>query len=42
MLDITPDGFVLKERAPGITVEEIVSKTKGRLTVPAEVPEMML
>ena len=42
VLDITPDGFVLKERAPGISVEEIVSKTKGRLTVPDEVPEMML
>ncbi len=42
VLDVTPDGFVLKERAPGVTVEEIKSKTLGRLTVPGEVPEMQL
>jgi len=42
VLDITEEGFVLKERAPGITVEEIISKTKGRLTVPDVVPEMQL
>lgn len=41
-LDITPDGFLLKERAPGVTVEEIVSKTAGRLLVPDHVPEMKL
>ncbi|MEO8171718.1 MAG: 3-oxoacid CoA-transferase subunit B [Sediminibacterium sp.] len=40
VLDITEDGFVLKERAPGISVEEIVSKTAGRLHVPDVVPEM--
>jgi len=42
VLDITPDGFLLLERAPGVTVEEIKSKTKGRLIVPATVPEMVL
>lgn len=40
VLDITPDGFLLKERAPGVTVEEIVSKTAGRLVVPDHVTEM--
>jgi 3-oxoacid CoA-transferase subunit B len=40
VLDITSEGFVLKERAPGISVEEIVAKTAGRLTVPEFVPEM--
>ena len=40
VLDITPDGFVLLERAPGVTVEEIISKTKGRLIIPGEIPEM--
>lgn len=40
VLEITADGFELKERAPGVTVEEIVSKTKGRLKIPAFVPEM--
>jgi len=33
-------GFILLERAPGITVEEIQSKTAGRLVVEGEVPEM--
>ena len=42
VLDITPEGFLLRERAPGITVEEIISKTAGKLNVPKEVPEMKL
>lgn len=42
VLDITPEGFVLLERAPGVSVEEIVSKTAGRLTVPDFVPEMKI
>lgn len=41
-LEITPEGFVLKERAPGVTVEEIQAKTKGRLIVEGEIPEMVL
>lgn len=40
VLDITENGFVLKERAPGVTVEEIIAKTAGRLHVPDNVPEM--
>lgn len=40
--DIDERGFVLRERAPGITVEEIVAKTAGRLVVEGEVPEMHL
>ncbi len=40
VLDVTPDGFKLLERAPGVTVEEIVLKTAGKLTVEGEVPEM--
>jgi 3-oxoacid CoA-transferase subunit B len=42
VLDITSEGFLLLERAPGISVEEIVAKTEGRLTVPDFVPEMQL
>ena len=39
-LEIADDAFHLKERAPGVSVEEIVAKTGGKLVVPAEVPEM--
>lgn len=42
MLEVTPDGFLLKERAPGVSVDEIRQKTLGRLVVPSEVPEMFL
>lgn len=42
VLDIVPEGFRLLERAPGVTVEEIVAKTAGRLIVPSEVPEMKI
>lgn len=42
VLDITPEGFRLLERAPGVTVDEIRSKTAGRLIAPDEVPEMEL
>ncbi len=40
VLDVTPDGFKLLERAPGVSVEEIVSKTAGKLLVEGEIPEM--
>ncbi len=42
VLDVTPDGFKLVERAPGVLVEEIKSKTAGRLIVEGEIPEMNL
>ena len=41
VLDITENGFMLLERAPRVTVEEIQGKTAGRLIVPGEVPEMV-
>ena len=41
VLEIDPTGgFVLLERAPGITVEEIKAKTAGKLIVRGEIPEM--
>ncbi len=41
VLKIDPEhGFVLLERAPGVSVEEIRSKTAGRLIVEGDVPEM--
>lgn len=42
VLNITPNGFELLERAPGISVDEIVAKTAGKLIVPTHVPEMVL
>ncbi len=40
VLEITDKGFKLLERAPGVSVEEIVSKTAGNLIVEGDVPEM--
>lgn len=42
VLDVTSAGFRLLERAPGVSVEEIVQKTAGRLLVMGEIPEMQL
>jgi 3-oxoacid CoA-transferase subunit B len=42
VVDVTPHGFALVERAPGISVEEIVAKTGAPLKVEGEVPEMVL
>lgn len=42
VLDITAGGFKLLERAPGVSVEEIRSKTAGKLIVEGDIPEMEL
>ena len=42
VFDVTADGFKLLERAPGVSVEEIVAKTEGRLIVEGEIPEMKI
>ncbi|MDU0114641.1 CoA transferase subunit B [Psychrosphaera aquimarina] len=39
-MEIENGEFVLKERAPGVTVEEIISKTAGKLRVDGDIPEM--
>ena len=39
-VEIADEKFWLKERAPGVSVDEIVSKTAGELVVPDDVPEM--
>jgi 3-oxoacid CoA-transferase subunit B len=40
VIDVTPKGLVLRERAPGNTVEEIVKVTDAPLTAAADVPEI--
>jgi 3-oxoacid CoA-transferase subunit B len=42
VFDVTPQGFKLLERAPGVSVEEIKAKTEGRLVVEEEVKEMVI
>lgn len=42
VFDVTPEGFKLLERAPGVSVEEIQAKTEGRLVLEREIPEMTL
>ena len=43
VLEILPEGgFKLIERAPGVSAEQIIKATRGKLIVEAEVPEMVL
>lgn len=43
VLDVLPEGgFKLLERAPGVTIDEIKSKTAGKLIIAGDVPEMKL
>lgn len=40
-LEVNENGFKLLERAPGVSIEEIKSKTEGYLFVDGEIPEMI-
>ncbi|MCK6641037.1 MAG: CoA transferase subunit B [Bacteroidia bacterium] len=43
MFDIVPGkGFVLLERAPGVSVEQIKNATAGKLVVEGDIPEMSI
>jgi 3-oxoacid CoA-transferase subunit B len=42
VLDVTSNGFLLLEKAPGVSIEEIKAKTLGKLIVPDYVPDMSL
>jgi 3-oxoacid CoA-transferase subunit B len=42
VIEVTPAGLVLKERAPGVPIAEILKATAAKLHVPADVPEMKL
>ena len=40
VLEVKEGAFYLLERAPGVTVDEIISKTAGKLIVDGDIPEM--
>ncbi len=40
LLDVTPEGLLLRERAPGVSVEAIQAATGAKLIVNGDVPEM--
>jgi 3-oxoacid CoA-transferase subunit B len=43
VLEVVPGkGFILLERAPGITVEQIRNATAGKLIIEGEIPEMKI
>jgi len=42
VLEITPKGFKLLERAPGVSVEDIIKATEAELIIEGEIPEMKI
>jgi 3-oxoacid CoA-transferase subunit B len=42
VLEVTKDGFKLLERAPGVSVDEIITATQAKLIIEGNIPEMQL
>ncbi|WP_047417707.1 CoA transferase subunit B [Cellulophaga sp. Hel_I_12] len=42
VLEVSDKGFVLLERAPGVSVEDIKKATEGNLIIHGDIPEMRL
>lgn len=42
VMEVTPEGLVLREVAPGVTVEQVKAATEADLIVPPDVKEMKL
>ena len=42
VIEPTDEGLVVRELAPGVTVQQVVEATEAKLILPAEIPEMKL
>lgn len=42
VLEVTPKGFKLLERAPGVSVEDIIKATEAELIIEGDIPEMSI
>ena len=42
VLEVTPKGFQLLERAPGVSVEHIIASTEATLIIEGDIPEMII
>ena len=42
VMDLVPEGFLLREFAPGVSIEEIQKKTAGKIIIPADVNVMQI
>lgn len=42
VLDVTKEGFLIKETAKGVDIEEIKRFTQGKLIIPDEIPEIQV
>ncbi len=42
VLKVTPEGFQLMERAPGVSVSDIKKATEGTLVIEGDIPEMVV
>jgi len=42
VLEVTPKGFKLLERAPGVSVEDVINATEADLIIEGDVPEMII
>jgi acyl CoA:acetate/3-ketoacid CoA transferase beta subunit len=42
VLTVTPKGFKLLERTPGVSLERIIASTEAELIIEGEIPEMQI
>lgn len=42
VMEVTPQGIKLLERAPGVSVEDIIKATEAKLIIEGDIPEMVI